>query len=48
MNILFITFVKTIPTVLVSLTACLDIMLWLLAFDELQKVVLFLTNVSYN
>jgi len=28
--------------------ACLDIVLWLLTFNELQKVVLFLTNFSYN
>jgi len=38
------------PKVLDSapLTACLDIVLWLLALDKLQKVVLFLTNFSYN
>jgi len=31
-----------------SPTACLDVALWLLAIDGLQKVVLYLTNLCYN
>jgi len=31
-----------------SLTACLDIVFWLFSLDGLQKLVLFLTNFSYN
>jgi len=44
--IFFLNFRKVLD--LVSLTACLDIVIWLVALNELQKVVLFLKNFSYN
>jgi len=31
-----------------SLTTCLDIVLWLLALNELKKIVTILTNLFYN
>jgi len=38
----FLNFLQVLDSA--ALTACLDIVLWLLVLDELQKVVLFLTN----